>query len=96
MGSYGKQCLIEFSGESEHMYILGNTFMKNYYTVFDNENKRVGLAPSKGSKAEVTQGTPTYLIVLIVIAVLVAIAIVVVCAKAIVKRCQEVNRMSMI
>ena len=29
------------------MYILGNTFMMNYYVVFDAQNYRIGLVPSK-------------------------------------------------
>ena len=54
MAVYGEQCLIEMSGDSEHMYILGNTFMKNYYTVFDLDQNRIGIAPSVTSSATIS------------------------------------------
>jgi hypothetical protein len=31
------------------MYVLGNIFLNNYYVVYDVENSRVGLVPSKNS-----------------------------------------------
>ena len=34
---------------SEGMWILGNTFLRDYYSIYDLENQRVGLVPMKGS-----------------------------------------------
>lgn len=37
-----------FFGEGgSQNWLLGAQFMQNYYTIFDNEKKRVGLVPSK-------------------------------------------------
>ena len=35
-----------FSGE-DHKWIVGAEFMKHYYTIYDQENFRVGFAQSK-------------------------------------------------
>ena len=37
------------------MYVLGNIFLNNYYVVYDLENYRVGLVPSKNSSVGETQ-----------------------------------------
>ena len=29
------------------MYILGNIFLHNYYTIYDLENDQIGMAPAK-------------------------------------------------
>jgi hypothetical protein len=38
----------DFMGESgSKNWLLGDSFMQNYYTVFDYEQKRIGIAESK-------------------------------------------------
>lgn len=35
---------------NEFIWILGDNFIANYYTIFDLESNRIGLIPSKTSK----------------------------------------------
>lgn len=36
--------------EKYRFWVMGLTFFHNYYTIFDSDNKRVGMAESKLSK----------------------------------------------
>mmetsp|Transcript_15507 Transcript_15507/g.26213 ORF Transcript_15507/g.26213 Transcript_15507/m.26213 type:complete len:120 (+) Transcript_15507:292-651(+) len=40
---------------SPGIWILGNNFLHNYYSIYDLENEKVGLVPAKGSKISVIQ-----------------------------------------
>ncbi|KAL7884963.1 hypothetical protein AOLI_G00077330 [Acnodon oligacanthus] len=37
-------CMTGFSGSSDSLWILGDVFIRNYYTIFNRENNSVGLA----------------------------------------------------
>lgn len=47
------------------MYVLGNIFLNNYYAVYDLENYRVGLVPSKNSSVGETVIKQDFSLVLI-------------------------------
>jgi hypothetical protein len=50
-----------------NMYILGDVFLKNYYSIYDFENKQVGLALHPWSTANVKKFFPGWAIALIVV-----------------------------
>jgi hypothetical protein len=44
-------CFIEIGASSDDLWLLGDTFLMNYYSVWDNDNSMVGLAPHITSTA---------------------------------------------
>jgi hypothetical protein len=40
----GELCMFAFMAIDESTYIIGDLFMRKYYTVFDYENKKIGFA----------------------------------------------------
>lgn len=45
----GYDCVVGLSSGSQ--FLLGDTFLKNYYSIHDNENSRIGFVPSVTSEA---------------------------------------------
>ncbi len=51
-------CIITIAENPGNFWLLGDTFIRNYFTIFDEDNKRIGFAPSITSNATITQGAP--------------------------------------
>jgi hypothetical protein len=49
--SDSKYCSIDIDRNDDDTWLLGDTFLRNYYTVYDEENNQVGLAPHITSDA---------------------------------------------
>jgi hypothetical protein len=49
----GKHCMIEIAESSGNYWIMGGSFLRGYYTVYDEENGRVGLATHINSDARI-------------------------------------------
>lgn len=53
------KCLLAFTSSSDmEFWLLGNAFMLNFYTIWDEENARIGLAPAIKSKSSVIKNAP--------------------------------------
>lgn len=44
IGIPGK-CLMGFAANSDNYWLLGDSFLRNYYSIWDEENDRIGFAP---------------------------------------------------
>lgn len=45
--SYGTYCILGFNGNSDDAWQLGGPFFRTFYTVFDDANSQVTIAPKK-------------------------------------------------
>jgi hypothetical protein len=50
----GSTCYLAFSRIAANHFVLGNTFLFNFYTVYDVENRKVGIIPHIWSKGMIT------------------------------------------
>lgn len=59
------------------MYILGDSFLRSYYSIYDFDNQRVGIAMNIYAKGDMKKKIfPTWAIVLIVIASIIVVALI--------------------
>jgi Eukaryotic aspartyl protease len=45
-------CLIGFSQMEDDTWLIGDVFLRNYYSVWDHDNDRIGLTPHSLSSAD--------------------------------------------
>jgi len=57
---YPPVCVLGFQTNSDDTWILGTLFMKSYYTIFDMEQRRIGLTPHHFSHAIMNPLDTTY------------------------------------
>lgn len=59
-----------------NIYILGDVFLRSYYSIYDFETKKVGLALHKYSLASIEEDSMTWLIIITVVtAVLIVLGV---------------------
>lgn len=49
-------CIIGLTASSDNTWILGDVFLKNYLSVFDDTNNQISFAPHKYTTATITAG----------------------------------------
>lgn len=50
---YPDYCYVGIHHVSDDYWLIGDTFLRGYYSVWDNPNNRIGLAPHKTSIAKI-------------------------------------------
>jgi len=64
---------------ASNMYIIGSVFLRNYYSIYDFENNRVGIALNIYSNADVRKIFPTWAIILIVVGGVLILLVIALC-----------------
>lgn len=49
-------CVIGFTVNTEEYFLIGDTFLRSYYSIHDDENALLGLVPHKNSNATIYVG----------------------------------------
>jgi hypothetical protein len=53
----GNYCMLAFQPSADDNWVLGTSFLRNYYSVWDHDNSRVGLAIHRTSTAQINSYT---------------------------------------
>ena len=82
---------ISSSGSNQQPYILGDTFIRNFYSSFDYKHKKVSLAVSANAPAGVSveRDFTTLVTVCIILSVVLGVLVLWICAKAYLRRRKE-------
>jgi len=49
-------CVLGFTVNTEDYFLLGDTFLRSYYSIHDDDNSRLGLVPHSTSNATIYTG----------------------------------------
>ena len=49
-------CMIGLVINSDDYWLLGDVLLRNYYTIFNEQDKQIGFVPHKTSNATITSG----------------------------------------
>lgn len=71
-------CVIGIQGgiDDETPYILGNTFLKNFYMIYDFDTKKIGISLHQNSVARIEEQSRNWVVVVVVAIIVVVIGIV--------------------
>jgi hypothetical protein len=54
---YQGKCLIGIIVNSADYWLVGDTFLRNYYSIYDDSNSKIGLVPHLSSNATIVAGS---------------------------------------
>ena len=86
-------CVVGISGAEMDFTILGDSFMRTYYSIHDYQNHRAGLALHIYSDGYLERKFPTWIIVVIVISGLIILAVIFFCLYRYYKKRQVAKRL---
>lgn len=56
-GSTSDECVIGFISSSDYSGLFGDVFLRNYYSIWDNDNAKLGLAAHTYATKQIVAGT---------------------------------------